>query len=59
MYKLWKKKHNVFAAGAGASTKTVDIAQNRVERIFNVKSVEDYITRIDEMIDRKKKGFQI
>ena len=56
---IMEEKHNVFAAGAGASTKTVDIAQNKVERIFNVKSVEDYITRIDEMIDRKKKGFQI
>ena len=27
----------------------------RIERIENVKSVEDYISRIDEMIERKKK----
>ncbi|MCD8158842.1 MAG: hypothetical protein LUD77_08105 [Clostridiales bacterium] len=42
--------------GCGGSTKTVDREQNRIERIFNVKSVDDYITRIDKMIDRKKKG---
>jgi len=26
---------------------------NRIERAFNVKNVEEYISRIDEMIERK------
>ena len=28
--------------------------RHRIERVENVKSVKDYIERIDEMIDRKK-----
>ena len=40
------------AAGAGAVTKIVD--GDKIERVFNVKNVEEYISRIDEMIDRKK-----
>lgn len=53
---IMEEKQTVLAAGAGASTKTVDPETDKIERVFNVKSVEDYITRIDEMIDRKKKG---
>ena len=44
------------AAGAGASTKTVDPETDRIERVFNVKSIEDYIGRIEEMIERKRTG---
>ncbi|MDD4843394.1 MAG: coproporphyrinogen dehydrogenase HemZ [Anaerotignum sp.] len=53
---IMEEKQTILAAGAGASTKTVDPKTNQIERIFNVKSVEDYISRIDEMIERKKKG---
>ena len=52
---IMEEKQNVIAAGAGASTKIVYHQQNRIERVFNVKSVDDYILRIDEMIERKKK----
>ena len=41
--------------GSGGSTKYVIHEENRMERIENVKSVDDYILRIDEMIERKKK----
>ena len=30
----------------------------RIERVENVKSVEHYISRIDEMIERKKAGVE-
>ncbi len=53
-----EEKQNILAVGAGASTKTIDFSQNRIERIFNVKSVEEYISRIDEMIERKKIGLK-
>ena len=32
---------------------------NRMERVENVKSVEEYIARIDEMIERKEKEFEM
>ncbi len=51
---IMEEKQSIIALGAGASTKTVDPATDQIERIFNVKSVDDYITRIDEMLDRKK-----
>ena len=39
-----------------AATKTVDPETDRIERVFNVKSIEDYIGRIEEMIERKRTG---
>ena len=53
---IMEEKQTILAAGAGASTKTVDPETDRIERVFNVKSIEDYIGRIDEMIERKKVG---
>ena len=53
---IMEEKQTILAAGAGASTKTVDPATDRIERVFNVKSIEDYIGRIDEMIERKRQG---
>lgn len=44
---------DIIAAGAGASTKLVFHSENRVERVENCKSVDDYIDRFDEMLDRK------
>jgi oxygen-independent coproporphyrinogen-3 oxidase len=44
----------IVALGSGGSTKCVYHGENRMERIENVKSVDDYITRIDEMIKRKE-----
>lgn len=53
---IMEEKQTILAAGAGASTKTVDPETDRIERVFNVKSIEDYIGRIDEMIERKRMG---
>lgn len=46
---------DIIAAGAGASTKLTYPSENRVERVENCKSVEDYIQRFDEMIERKRR----
>ncbi len=51
---IMEEKQSIVALGAGGSTKIVDNKLNKIERVFNVKSVDDYITRIDEMIDRKR-----
>ena len=46
---------SILALGAGASTKMV-WAQDRIERIENVKDIKNYIERINEMIERKRAG---
>lgn len=51
---IMEEKQTITACGAGTTTKVVFPAENRRERTENVKDVEQYISRIDEMIDRKK-----
>lgn len=53
---IMEEKQPILAAGAGASTKLVFDSGRRIERVENVKDVTNYITRIDEMIERKKAG---
>ncbi len=52
---IMEELETIAALGSGGSTKYVIHSENRMERIENVKSVDDYINRIDEMIERKKK----
>ncbi|MDF2484967.1 MAG: hypothetical protein K0R46_1135 [Herbinix sp.] len=51
---IMEEKQTILALGAGAMSKFVFHKENRLERVDNVKSVTDYISRIDEMITRKK-----
>ncbi|MDO4554050.1 MAG: coproporphyrinogen dehydrogenase HemZ [Lachnospiraceae bacterium] len=51
---IMEEKQDIIAMGAGASTKCVYPLENRIERSENVKNVDHYIERIDEMIERKK-----
>ncbi|MBE6008072.1 MAG: coproporphyrinogen dehydrogenase HemZ [Lachnospiraceae bacterium] len=50
---IMEEKLTILAAGAGATTKVYESENNHIYRIYNVKSLDDYITRIDEMIERK------
>ena len=52
---IMEEKQTIVACGAGSVTKRVD--PDHIERASNVKDIEQYLTRIDEMIDRKKKLF--
>ncbi len=52
---IMEEKQTIVACGAGTTTKVVFPKENRLERVENVKDVEQYITRIDEMIARKEK----
>lgn len=56
---IMEEKQTIVALGAGGSTKIVYPKENRIERVENVKSVKDYIERIDEMIQRKTKYFSM
>lgn len=48
---------DIFACGANAISKRIFRAQNRIERAANVKDFTNYISRIDEMTDRKRRLF--
>lgn len=54
---IMEEKMDILALGAGASSKFVFHQENRIERVENVKNVDEYIHRIDEMIERKNKMF--
>ena len=51
---IMEEKVDIFGAGAGASTKLVNPFKGNVERIANTKNVDDYIARIEEMLDKKR-----
>lgn len=52
---MMEEKQTILACGAGTSTKVVYRAENRLERAENVKDIGIYISRIEEMIQRKEK----
>jgi len=58
---IMEEKQTIIAVGAGGASKVIFYSEDgnydRVERIENVKDVRNYIDRIDEMIDRKRKFF--
>lgn len=56
---IMEEKIDTFAAGAGAITRLLSIENGeikRIDRVENVKNVDEYIDRIDEMIERKSQG---
>ena len=57
--KIMEETQTIIALGAGGTTKVVYPKTGRIERIFNVKSPDEYISRIDEMLERKKKGLDL
>ena len=52
---IMEERGDILACGAGTTTKITYPEENRLERAENVKDVEQYISRIDEMIERKEK----
>ena len=51
---MMEECHTVFAAGAGAVTKLKEPNGDYIERIFNFKYPYEYISRFDELTDRKE-----
>ena len=52
---IMEEVQSILALGAGGATKMV-WEKDRIERIENVKDIRNYIDRIDEMIERKRRG---
>ncbi|MEG0805898.1 MAG: coproporphyrinogen dehydrogenase HemZ [Lachnospiraceae bacterium] len=53
---IMEERQTILAMGAAASTKIVYQSGEVVKRVENVKDVELYLTRIDEMIEKKYKA---
>lgn len=49
-------KQDVIAMGAGATTKLMSEDRLSAVRVDNIKNIEQYIDRIDEMIERKREA---
>lgn len=52
---IMDETHTILAVGAGATTKLKDHKTDKIERIFNFKFPYEYISRYDEILDRKGK----
>lgn len=51
---IMEEKMDIIAVGAGTATKLTFPGENRIERVENVKNVEEYMLRVNEMIARKE-----
>ena len=49
---------SIVACGANAISKRIFSLTNRIEREANVKDIKEYITRTDEMLEKKKALFE-
>ena len=49
---------SIIACGANAISKRFYSLNNKIERFANLKNINEYITRIDEMIEKKNKLFE-
>ncbi len=52
---IMDETHTILAVGAGASTKLKDHKTDKIERIFNFKFPYEYISRYDEILQRKER----
>ena len=52
---MMEETGHVMAVGAGAISKRVDPAKGRIERAPNVSEISQYMERVDEMLDRKRR----
>ena len=53
---IMEEIQTILAMGGGGSTKMV--RGDRIERVFNPKEAADYINRIDEIIEKKRKALE-
>lgn len=53
---IMENRQSIWAFGAAAITRIYDSLEDRIDRVPNVKNIEEYINRIDEMVDRKVKS---
>ena len=53
---MMEELQTVVSMGVGGVTKL--IRGDRIERIFNIKDVREYIRRLEELIERKQYMYQ-
>lgn len=51
---MMEETAHVLAVGAGAISKRADVAGGKIQRAPNVSDIEHYISRVDEMAERKQ-----
>ena len=51
-----EEKQTIIALGAGGISKMYYPEENRLERVPNVSNYEIYISRLEEMLERKEKN---
>lgn len=54
--RIMEEHQTIVALGAGGITKVYFPEEDRLERVPNVTNYQEYISRIDEMLDRKEKN---
>ena len=55
---IMEERQSILAVGAGAITKIVTEPGTLHERVENVKDIHTYLSRVEEMIDRKKEALE-
>ncbi|KPU28020.1 coproporphyrinogen III oxidase [Caloranaerobacter sp. TR13] len=56
---IMEEKQTILAVGAGGVSKFFFPDENRIERVPNVKNIYEYLKRVDEMVERKKKFIKL
>lgn len=54
---IMEEEQTIIATGAAGVSKRVSAGGDKIERAFNVKGIEDYMARLDLMIERKRELF--
>jgi len=52
--KMMEEKETILAAGMGGISKIYYPEEDRIERVPNIKNLNEYLLRVDEMVERKK-----
>lgn len=55
---MMEEKHTVAGCGAGTTTKVVIPGENRVERLENIKNIQEYLPRYQEVLEKKERFMQ-
>ncbi len=52
---MMEEKQHIISCGAGVATKIIFQDENRLEKFYGLKTVEEYNSRFDEMMEKKEK----
>lgn len=56
---MMEEKHTVIGCGAGTTTKVVIPGEDRVERLENIKNIQEYLPRYPEVLEKKERFLQL